>query len=192
MEAVGRLQDYRRVGPLPRSADGDDVFPDLDQAGVRGHEGDFHGHLDPVTEGAERVGDDLIDLVGAEFVPHGAPDAAEGMLAGEHPDAALLQFPPVLLVHFLDIGLGKSRHVRDGDDIESLAETIQGLEGGSAAGRCDDDGPDVQCFGAAGHGLEEGGSVPRSGLGKVPDGDVGIGRFFQEGAPSRQEAGDVS
>ena len=40
--------------------------------------------LTPVPEAFQRLGDDLLDLPGAELLAHGAPHAPEGVRGGEH------------------------------------------------------------------------------------------------------------
>ena len=183
MKAAGRLQDDRRIGAFCGPRDADNILARSHQACIRGHDGDFYGYLHALAEDAQGVGDDFVKLIRRELVSHGPPDAAHGVLRRQKTDAALFQLPAILVAEFLDIGLGKSRRMGNGDDVESAAEPVGRFQGRPAARRRDDDRPDPQFSGAARHGLKDRRRVPRPGSREIANGDVRIGWFFHGKAP---------
>ena len=68
-----------------------------DQSCIGSHERHLGHDLDALAKGAQRERNDLVYLVGSQFLSHGTAHAAKGMLAGEDSAPGGLDCCPVLI-----------------------------------------------------------------------------------------------
>ena len=94
---VGRFEDDCRVGTTTGPGDGDHWLVGADHAGVRGHQGHLGDDLHALAEGAEGVGDDLLQFVRAQLLAHRPPYTPKGVLACKDLGPGGLDGNPVLV-----------------------------------------------------------------------------------------------
>ena len=98
---VARAQNHGGIRTAAGAADGNDIFFGTDIAGIHGHHGDFHTHLEPLTHNAQSVGNELCGVDSAEFEIQGAIRTGEKMSGGEYIHAVGCKLAAKVLGEFL-------------------------------------------------------------------------------------------
>jgi len=142
---IYRFENYGGVGAVVGTGDSNDILIGVHQSTVGSHHGNLTGYLQPLTQDAQAIGDYVANDKRIEFLPRSPTNSGKGVSGDEDYASLALNYSPVLLGEFMDIGDTEADNMAYHDYSKSF-KGFHGPDGGIALCRCDQYGFNTQCL----------------------------------------------